>query len=121
MWTLTQTDNTLWYYVYKNQDKQKEWTHRKRTADVSFEEGTISEKKLKGALESEEIAAVTQKDDCDEDEKMLRDYFQLNVKLSDLYRQWGAADHHFMQIADIFPGQNLYHSTLLIIQHLMTV
>ncbi|XP_029994908.1 N-glycosylase/DNA lyase [Sphaeramia orbicularis] len=104
VWTLTQTDNTLWYYVYKNQEKQKEWTHRKRIADVSLQEGTISEKKLKGALESDEIAAVAQKHDFEEDEKMLRDYFQLNVKLSDLYRQWGAADPHFKQIAGVFSG-----------------
>lgn len=66
VWTLTQTDDTLWYHIYKNQDV------------------TVHPSK--------------------EEEEMLRDYFQLNVNLRDLYTAWGAADPHFKHIADIFTG-----------------
>ncbi|KAK5923898.1 hypothetical protein CgunFtcFv8_000826 [Champsocephalus gunnari] len=67
VWTLTQTDDTLW---------------RKRSP----------------------VAVTPVHQDTKEEEEMLRDYFQLNVKLGDLYKEWGAADHHFKHIADIFTG-----------------
>lgn len=53
--------------------------------------------------EKEEEKPVTE--DTDEEAEMLRDYFQLNVSLGDLYLQWGAADPHFQRIAASFPGQ----------------
>ncbi|XP_071387786.1 N-glycosylase/DNA lyase isoform X2 [Centroberyx affinis] len=74
VWTVTQTDDTLWYHVYNEQDGQGEGSSRKRRASDMKEE------------------------------TMLRDYFQLNVKLGDLYREWGAADPHFKHIANIFTG-----------------
>ncbi|XP_024915275.1 N-glycosylase/DNA lyase isoform X4 [Cynoglossus semilaevis] len=59
VWTLTQTDDTLWYHVY---DERKCGT-RKRTGDSS-------EQKLKEFVKEEEDG---------EEEEQLRDYFQLNV------------------------------------------
>lgn len=107
VWTLTQTDDTLWYHVYKNQDGQKMGSDRKRRAGVSLQEENNSEKRFKGALkkEEEEMLAVTSVQDTEEEEEKLRDYLQLNVKLEELYREWGAADPHFRKIADIFTGQ----------------
>ncbi|XP_018541508.1 N-glycosylase/DNA lyase [Lates calcarifer] len=106
VWTLTQTDDTLWYHVYKNQDGQKMGSDRKRRAGVSLQEENNSEKRFKGALkkEEEEMLAVTSVQDTEEEEEKLRDYLQLNVKLEELYREWGAADPHFRKIADIFTG-----------------
>ncbi|XP_044208327.1 N-glycosylase/DNA lyase [Thunnus albacares] len=108
VWTLTQTDDTLWYHVYKNHDKQEEGSlsDRKRRAGATLQEEIKSEMRFKGALkkEEEEPVAVTPQHDTEEEEEMLRDYFQLNVKLGDLYREWGAADPHFRHIADIFTG-----------------
>ncbi|XP_044067858.1 N-glycosylase/DNA lyase [Siniperca chuatsi] len=106
VWTLTQTDDTLWYHVYKNQDRQVEESDRKRRAGVPFQMENKPEKRFKGALkkEEEEPVAVTLVQDTEEEEEMLRDYFQLNVKLGDLYKEWGAADPHFKHIADIFTG-----------------
>lgn len=108
MWTLTQTDDNVWYHVYKNQDRQEEQRVRKRRADDSLQEQSKPEKRFKLALkEEEELVAVTVDQDTEE-ENMLRDYFQLNVKLADLYREWGTADPHFKRIANIFSGQCLF-------------
>lgn len=107
VWTLTQTDDTLWYYVYTKQDKQVDGGgDRKRRAGASLQAENKSDKTYKAAVkkEEEEPVAVTLRQDMEADEEMLRDYFQLNVKLVDLYREWGAVDPHFKNIADIFTG-----------------
>lgn len=104
MWTLTQTDDTLWYYVYKKQDRQ-EGSDRKRRASVSLQKENKSEKRFKGALKKEEEPVSVTVQDTEVEEHMLRDYFQLSVKLDDLYSDWGAADAHFQHIADIFTGE----------------
>lgn len=104
VWTLTQTDDTLWYYVYENQNRQK-GSDRKRRAGISFQEENKSEKRFKGGLKTEEEPVAVTVQGAEVEEKMLRDYFQLNVKLGDLYSDWGAADPHFKLIADIFTGQ----------------
>ncbi|XP_070766518.1 N-glycosylase/DNA lyase [Enoplosus armatus] len=106
VWTLTQTDDTLWYNVYKTQDRQVEGSDRKRRAGVPLQMESKSQKRFKGTLkkEEEEPLAVTSVQDTGEEEEMLRDYFQLNMKLGDLYKEWGAADPHFKRIADIFTG-----------------
>ncbi|XP_026188643.1 N-glycosylase/DNA lyase isoform X1 [Mastacembelus armatus] len=90
VWTLTQTDDTLLYYIYPNQDMQIEG-------------------KEPGALKKEDeepvaVTSVQDRDDTEEAERMLRDYFQLNVNFADLCMSWGAADPHFKRIADTFKG-----------------
>lgn len=112
MWTLTQTDDTLWYHIYKNHDRPDEGrsSDRKRKAGITPQKKIKSES-LNVALkneEEEESVAVTPLQDSEEEEEMLRDYFQLDVKLEDLYKEWGAADPHFKRIADIFTGQCVF-------------
>lgn len=104
MWTLTQTDDTLWYHVYKN---QREGGDRKRRAGISVQEEDKATKRFKGVVkkEEEEPLAVSSAQNGDVEEEILRGYFQLDVKLGDLYKEWGAADSHFKHIADIFTGQ----------------
>lgn len=80
VWTLTQTEDTLWYHVYTNQDGAG------------------------GQNRAEKIDSLGTESDAEAEAEMLRDYFQLHVKLGDLYREWGTADSHFMEIADIFNG-----------------
>lgn len=41
-------------------------------------------------------------DDCDE--AVLRDYFQLNINLEDLYRTWAKTDKHFENVSKEFTG-----------------
>ncbi|XP_034028605.1 N-glycosylase/DNA lyase [Thalassophryne amazonica] len=105
VWTLTQTDDMLWYYVYKNHASFGEESDRKRRAGISLQEYSKS-KRLKVALKEKEEASVTvclnQEEDVEE--TMLRDYFQLDVNLEDLHRNFGAADPHFRKLADIFSG-----------------
>ncbi|KAG7228221.1 hypothetical protein INR49_013384 [Caranx melampygus] len=107
VWTLTQTDDTLWYHVYENQDGRKMGGERKRRAGGSLQEVNNSEKTLKEALkmkEEDHVVAVTSAQDTEEEEEMLRDYFQLNVELGALYKEWKAVDPHFKKVADIFTG-----------------
>ncbi|XP_034551684.1 N-glycosylase/DNA lyase [Notolabrus celidotus] len=105
VWTLTQTDETIWYYVYHTQDEQVERSDKERKRGVHLEKENKLEERFKGALkkEEEELVPVTLVQNTEEEE-LLRDYFQLNVKLGDLYKEWGAADSHFKHIADIFTG-----------------
>uniref|UniRef100_A0A665T5T6 N-glycosylase/DNA lyase n=2 Tax=Echeneis naucrates TaxID=173247 RepID=A0A665T5T6_ECHNA len=104
VWTLTQTDDTLWYHVYTTEGRQT-CGSRKRTAAVSLQEEKSPTKKVKAEVEmEEEPVAVTSAQGHEEEEEMLRDYFQLGVNMGDLRRQWGSADTHFKQIADIFTG-----------------
>lgn len=104
VWTLTQTEDTLWYHVYRPQDGQVEAGDRKRRAGVSLRKS--EERVNKGAMkkEEEEPVSVTSVRDTEEEEAMLRDYFQLNVNMGDLYLEWGAADPHFRDTAEIFKG-----------------
>lgn len=104
VWTLTQTDGTLWYHVYRNHDMKEEGA-KKRGAGASHQEESKTEKRLKCTVKKEEdepLAVTLQNSEVEEE--MLRDYFQLDVKLGDLYREWGAADCHFKHVADIFSG-----------------
>ncbi|XP_058245934.1 N-glycosylase/DNA lyase [Hemibagrus wyckioides] len=106
VWTLTQTDDTLWYHVYrcredpdhvngrkrkKAEDSQELWKKFKEMAEVKVEEDDKS------------LCVSTSEQDA-KDEEVLKDYFQLSVKLEDLYKEWGDADPHFRRTGNIFSG-----------------
>lgn len=91
VWTLTQTDNALWYFIYKT---QQESTHMRWIPQET------SETKMNRNLKNEPYI-------YEEEEKLLRDYFQLNVNYGELYTEWAARDLHFKTIADTFSGQSL--------------
>ncbi|XP_074691798.1 N-glycosylase/DNA lyase [Strix aluco] len=74
VWTLRQDRDRLWYTVYGEEEEE----------DGHAAEAT----KLDGA----------------ETDRILRDYFQLDVGLAALYRAWGAADPLFRKVAHDFPG-----------------
>ncbi|XP_042655462.1 N-glycosylase/DNA lyase isoform X2 [Tyto alba] len=76
VWTLRQERDRLWYTVYGEEEEEEE---DGRPAEAA---------KLDGA----------------EAERILRDYFQLDVGLPALYRAWGAADPLFGKVANDFPG-----------------
>lgn len=101
VWTLTQTDDTLWYHVYENHARGD----RKMGAGVSLQEGNKSERRFKEEDEGE-VVTVTSVQDTKEEEEMLRDYFQLNVELGALYKEWKTADPHFKKVSDIFTGKS---------------
>lgn len=105
VWTLTQTEDTLWYHVYKNQERQSKTHDRKRKNNVSVQEDK-PKKKFKTEIKKEdgEPPDVTLLQDYGEEKEMLRDYFQLDVNLGDLYKKWGDADPHFRCIANVFTG-----------------
>ncbi|NXH41965.1 OGG1 lyase, partial [Dicaeum eximium] len=81
VWTLRQDGDRLWYTVYGEEDEHKEEEE-----------------------ERDGCPAKAAKLDAAETERILRDYFQLDVGLSALYRAWGAADPLFRKVAKDFPG-----------------
>lgn len=105
VWTLTQTDDTLWYHTYNSPNTIRGDGRKRRAGSLLQGSG----KRSKGVIEVKEEeegepVAVTPDPDRKEEE-LLNDYFQLKVKLGDLYRDWGAADPHFNSIAKIFTGK----------------
>lgn len=79
VWTLRQERDRLWYTVYGDEDD-----------DDDDRDGRPAE---------------AAKPDGAETDRVLRDYFQLDVGLPALYRAWGAADPLFRKVADDFPGE----------------
>ncbi|KAK0149629.1 N-glycosylase/DNA lyase [Merluccius polli] len=109
VWTLTQTDDRLWYHAYgAHPDVHTEEDNRegKGKACGSVQQLNKSEIKRRKvnvkAEERDEPVTVAVKREAEED--MLVDYFQLHVDLEGLYREWSLADPHFKHIANIFTG-----------------
>ena len=44
------------------------------------------------------------KHDSDSDDQILKDYFQLHIKLEDLYKSWSEADKNFSSVSKQFTG-----------------
>ncbi|NXQ11471.1 OGG1 lyase, partial [Peucedramus taeniatus] len=80
VWTLRQEGNRLWYTVYGEEEEHEEEEER------------------------DGCPAKAAKLNAAETDRILRDYFQLDVGLSALYRAWGAADPLFRKVANDFPG-----------------
>ncbi len=57
---------------------------------------------IKAEPESPEIKAETK--DCSHYEQMLKDYFQLDIDLKSLYKQWSLADPNFKKVARNYVG-----------------
>ncbi|XP_063267819.1 N-glycosylase/DNA lyase isoform X2 [Prinia subflava] len=80
VWTLRQDGDRLWYTVYGEEDEHKEEEER------------------------DGCPAKAANLDVAETDRILRDYFQLDVGLSALYRAWAVADPLFRKVANDFPG-----------------
>ncbi|KAI5621949.1 N-glycosylase/DNA lyase [Silurus asotus] len=106
VWTLTQTDDTLWYHVYRCHSDPGLIKGRKRKKAANSQESAKKLKEMSVVKEEEDAASFytsTSEQDGD-DVEVLRDYFQLSVKLEDLYKEWGDADPHFSHTGNIFSG-----------------
>ncbi|XP_062854608.1 N-glycosylase/DNA lyase [Trichomycterus rosablanca] len=106
VWTLTQTEDTLWYHVYaKNEDPGLINKRKRKTTDEYLGSQKKSKKTIDVKEEMEETSISTGSSEQDrKDEEVLRDYFQLNVNLKELYEEWSAVDPHFNHTATIFSG-----------------
>ena len=99
VWTFTQTDDKLLYKVYhktKNKPNFNSATQSKKykspkLASLGGESLNVSEPLGQGHT-------------CDNDEAILRDYFQTDVSIVDLYKKWSKADAHFEKVANSFQG-----------------
>ncbi|ROJ66264.1 N-glycosylase/DNA lyase [Anabarilius grahami] len=107
VWTLTQTEDMLWYYVYSHQ-KNPGTENRQKQKVEEKEQLLVKRSKRMIDMKQEEVGMCTVMSETDnKDEDLLRDYFQLDVKLGDLYRNWSTADPHFKHTANIFTGVRL--------------
>ncbi|XP_040214961.1 N-glycosylase/DNA lyase [Rana temporaria] len=112
VWTLTQKDDRLWYAVYPNTEEQEGKSNKEtqKKATKRKLQKTTSE-----AINTEDIKQEKDDDwtnvpihidskDCKKDGETLEDYFQLHLRLQDLYKQWGESDTNFQKIAREFSG-----------------
>lgn len=107
VWTLTQTEDTLWYYVYSHH--RNPGTENRQKGKVEEEEqllGKMSKRMIDMKQKEEGLSTVVSEPDKKEEE-LLRDYFQLDVKLGELYKNWSTVDPHFKHTANIFTGVRL--------------
>ncbi|KAL0186182.1 hypothetical protein M9458_017852, partial [Cirrhinus mrigala] len=107
VWTLTQTEDMLWYYVYSHQINAGTENRLKQVKDEEQLLGNMPKKKIEIKeeidIKQEEAGLCTVMSEPDnKEEELLRDYFQLGVKLGDLYRDWSTVDPHFKDTANIF-------------------
>ena len=67
--------------------------------------GVIQSKLLLLSQDTEQVFYhCVNNEECDKTESLLKDYFQLSVKLSNLYKEWSDADPIFRKIAVDYPG-----------------
>ncbi|CAJ0942443.1 unnamed protein product [Ranitomeya imitator] len=111
VWTLTQKDGHLWYTVYpcpETTDSEFEKEVRRRPLKRKLPHTVSDTKQEKDTIkqENEEVSGdfASPSADCKKDSEILQNYFQLQVRLDELYNQWGKSDKHFLKIAKEFPG-----------------
>ncbi|XP_053576953.1 N-glycosylase/DNA lyase isoform X2 [Bombina bombina] len=114
VWTLTQTDEHIWYTVYTKDD----YVEGDETLAATKKKRRLNPKKNKSPTKLLNTKQIKQdKDESSQnieladndkvstkDPDILRDYFQLDVTLSDLYQQWGKSDPHFKEVSKHFSG-----------------
>ncbi|KAM4643685.1 N-glycosylase/DNA lyase isoform 2-T2 [Discoglossus pictus] len=116
VYTLTQTEEHIWYTVYSKQEEigdelltnttqKKKPKTTKENKLLRAPQKLIKTEQIKQETEDQSatLPQVTD-DDGKKDQKILRDYFQLDVSLKDLYDQWGKSDPHFQEVAKDFTG-----------------
>ncbi|XP_069499352.1 N-glycosylase/DNA lyase isoform X2 [Ambystoma mexicanum] len=138
VWTLSQTDDRIWYMVYGNSTnahkeekasatdikpignaklnpKRKGARAQKNTVQESHDikpESLCQQTPIKEEEEETpriikpepEVKLFGGEGDVNVEQEILWDYFQLNINLVNLYKQWSASDPHFEQVAHTFPG-----------------
>ncbi|KAM9475165.1 N-glycosylase/DNA lyase isoform 1-T1 [Clarias gariepinus] len=79
---------------------------KRKNPDNSQRSGKKLKEIVKVKEEKEDVPSISMltPEQDDRDEEVLRDYFQLSVKLEDLYKKWCDADPHFSRISNNFPG-----------------
>ncbi|XP_078517978.1 N-glycosylase/DNA lyase isoform X2 [Lissotriton helveticus] len=131
VWTLTQKDDHIWYRLYNKDEKAnneekpvltcvKSARKRKQPKTTAKTVPDVSEIKIETPCqtrvkeEETETKTILKEEpeekffeggeDLKKDQEVLRNYFQLDVSLAALYKQWSAADPHFEQVAHTFSG-----------------
>ncbi|KAM4643687.1 N-glycosylase/DNA lyase isoform 4-T4 [Discoglossus pictus] len=117
VYTLTQTEEHIWYTVYSKQEEigdelltnttqKKKPKTTKENKLLRAPQKLIKTEQIKQETEDQSatLPQVTD-DDGKKDQKILRDYFQLDVSLKDLYDQWGKSDPHFQEVAKDFTDE----------------
>nr|XP_033782223.1 N-glycosylase/DNA lyase isoform X2 [Geotrypetes seraphini] len=125
VWTLTQTDDRIWYTIYKTENHPSE---KGGATTMRMDKRCKKESdSTKTQIKTESLCGVLVKEEAEEEipdflrleadtellegelaqkeaQEILRDYFQLNVSLVELYQHWGMSDPHFHRVSQRFPG-----------------
>ncbi|XP_030064030.1 N-glycosylase/DNA lyase isoform X2 [Microcaecilia unicolor] len=125
VWTLTQTDDRIWYTVYKTEGDHNE--NRGATEVRIHKRGRKGPSAIKTPIKTDSFYGALVKDETEEEipdhlrleagtellegeiankeaQEILQDYFQLNIGLVELYQHWGMSDSHFHRVSQRFPG-----------------
>ncbi|XP_039627767.1 N-glycosylase/DNA lyase isoform X1 [Polypterus senegalus] len=123
VWTLTQTEDRLWYRTYRELDGPGRSlypkdgnvgmnVHLKAKLGKRKKTLELQEKVSEAKHEPIETLVTPCDQDCDtwddgqskKDKDILMDYFQLHVGMEELYEQWSQTDSFFKKAATKFPG-----------------
>lgn len=111
VWILKQDENHLLYKVYDKGFGLTEKPYKNSVKRVSLisDSGNAdcikvsAGKSIKDEFLNPELYSETEKT-CNVNEEILKDYFQLHVSTSDLYKQWESNDPHFTSVGSGFSG-----------------
>ncbi|KAM9324421.1 N-glycosylase/DNA lyase [Gastrophryne carolinensis] len=111
VWTVTQKDGHLWYTVYPNTEEGQSNAGQaapKRAKKRKLQNTAVMIKAEDIKQEEDgnvkHVPVNSNSNDCKKDGETLQDYFQLQVSLKELYRQWGESDRNFQKVAKDFSG-----------------
>ncbi len=108
IWTLKQTDTKILYQVHDTKGNIPGAVIKSEPLSEA-KPGRSKGNSVKQFKEEAGVGAATPVYEIKSEEgnsctDILTDYFQLNVSLESLYKQWQAADGNFCQVAADFPG-----------------
>ncbi|XP_050389772.1 N-glycosylase/DNA lyase [Patella vulgata] len=115
VWKLKQTSTELFYQVFRRGTSDIKPVIKKEILPVATEKLKDSSKKRKNTTTCPQppkkllLELKTEPFIEDLDIKTIQDYFQLNINLTQLYKQWSEADSNFEEISTSFPGIRMLH------------
>ncbi len=113
LWILKQDDDSIFFKSYGNEIDKENHTQQDSDNHNARPLGT-STLTTKDEEDQDELPALSESDlgvvkdgqlkDDEEEENFLQDYFQLNIALENLYKQWSLADKNFFTLSSNFDG-----------------
>jgi N-glycosylase/DNA lyase len=94
VWTVSQDEQNILYRVYEPQ----------KDVEITSTAKNKSDKKAKKKYDNSSDVRIGTLVSTEDNDSILRDYFQLDVDLLKLYSRWSELDPYFSRISKLFPG-----------------